>query len=42
MNLIRNHDDVMVDVVRPQAFEEFGGLLEGYNAVVVRLHNKHG
>jgi hypothetical protein len=42
MNLVRNHDDVMVDVVRPQAFDEFGGLLGGYVAVVVRLHKLHG
>jgi hypothetical protein len=32
----------MVDVVRPQAFDEFGGLLGGYVAVVVRLHKQHG
>jgi hypothetical protein len=42
MNLIRNHDYVMVNVVRPQAFDEFGGLLGRYNAVVVRLHEQHG
>ena len=29
MNLVRNHDYVMVDVVRPQVFDEFGGLVEG-------------
>ena len=42
MNFVRNHDYVMFDVVRPQAFDEFGGLLRRYNVVVVRLHKQHG
>src|ERR1700677_4091512 len=41
MNLVGNHDYVMVDVARPQVFDEFGGLV-GYIAVVVRLHKQHG
>jgi hypothetical protein len=42
MNLVRNHDYVMFDVVGPQAFDEFGGLMGWYNAVVVCLHKQHG
>src|SRR5215469_5282319 len=42
MNLVRNHDDVMFGVARPQAVDELGGLLRRYNVVVVRLHEQHG
>src|SRR5271163_3561790 len=42
MNLIGNHDYVVVDVVRPQVFDECGGLLDGYIEVAVRLHEEYG
>jgi hypothetical protein len=42
MSFGRDRNYLMVDVVRPQAFDEFDCLLEGYNAVVVRLHKQHG
>src|ERR1700677_1632278 len=40
MNLVGNHDYVMVYVARPQVFDEFGGLV-GHIEVVVRLHKQH-
>ena len=41
MNLVGNHDYIMVDVARSQVFDEFGGLV-GNIVVVVRLHKQHG